>query len=215
MILPLEDTLRELLSEKAVDAGPAGVDAVEEIDRRLRRIRLRRRVGAAAGTAVVIGGTVTAIVAAVESGQGSDRLVPTDVPSTVASPQAQSVSWQGVTVQVPGDWQINATHCGTPVTNTVIYPTNIAVPLCQFDEPKGITVVRLLSTRNWPGSALDNKANATTRVDAHTARSGRGSIPGTTESGRFVVIPDVAVVVTVSSPDDVLAKSILDSVTAE
>src|SRR5215467_7106234 len=67
------------------------------------------------------------------------------VPAMVYTPFADSPAhtrqwtFHGVGISLPADWPSNAVRCGTPTTNTVIFPG--AVTSCAYSRPAGVTSV--------------------------------------------------------------------------
>jgi hypothetical protein len=177
--------------------------------RRRRRAR-RLRLGAAAALAAVgLTGAGVVVVSQVKGTHRPDSLVPTDDGPTPPAGQ-QAVSFHGIQLFVPGSWKLNATRCGTPTENTVLFPDGMS-ETCHIPPVAGLTVVELRLTSQRGGRQYAALATTPATVDGHQALRGHGTVIEGATVFDVLVVPDVEVVIAVSSPT-AFGRALLDTV---
>jgi hypothetical protein len=177
--------------------------------RRRRRVR-RLRLGAAAALAAVgLMGAGVVLVSQVTGTHRPDSLVPTDDGPPPPAGQ-QAVAFHGIQLFVPGTWRLNATRCGRPTENTVLLPGGGA-ELCAMPPVPGLTVVDLRLTSQPGGRQYAALATMPATIDGHSALRGHGAIAEGAPVVDVVVVPDVDVVIAVSSPTP-FGRALLDTV---
>jgi hypothetical protein len=195
----LADAVAELPDDPALLLGT----------RRRRRAR-RLRLGAVAALAAV-GLTSTGLVL-VSRGKGTQRpdslVLTEDGPAPPAGQQA--VSFHGTQLFVPGNWRLNATRCGTPTENTVLLPGGTS-ETCHIPPVTGLTVVDLRLTSQPAGRQYAALATTPATIDGHEALRGHGTVADGAPTVDVLVVPDVDVVIAVTSPT-AFGRALLDTV---
>ena len=154
---------------------------------------------AVAASAVTVLGMALAVPLLGGSPAGVDR------PSAAAAPPPglQSVSWHGLQVHVPDTWELDDAHCGFARSDTVLKPGVVAA--CLPPYVPGLTVVEYADgIEEVPGARV---------VEVSGFAGRRGTVPLTEEPGTrdVLTIPDLAVTVSVRSPDAARAAEVLDT----
>jgi hypothetical protein len=205
---PLADLVRETLAEHS-EAAPQGSALLESVRHGIKWSRRRRALGISSTTLALVG-----VVAAAAFLASPDPQTPPQIAlgGHAAPPGMQAVSYRGVELFVPADWQLDATRCGTPVKNTVtaVMP-GAAVPLCLIPQPAGLTVVRLGQASGLMAKEATALADRPVDLDGHEAMRGAGALPDFKGTVAVLVVPSQDVVVTVESRNQALADRILNS----
>jgi len=204
----LDNLVRDTLAARHYD-GPDGRALLDAVHRRGAR-RRRARLGGLATAAAVIVAAAIAVPLTVGGSGGSPSEVTATEPAVPAGMQA--VSSHGVEFFVPQAWKINDTRCATPIHDTAIVEYGLAVRLCAFPQPPGLTVARIGAVDTPHGKEIAALATTATTVGGQPARRGVGTDPVTHAPLAVLVLPGPGVVVSVQSPDPAASQRILDSV---
>jgi hypothetical protein len=141
-VTDIDDALRRWAQEQTDDAPDVHVDP-DRFGTGRRRPWLAP-LAAAAAVLVVAAGVL--VVRPWESGSRTfDRAIPLDrhsvtPPSVSPSASTRESVFHGLAIDVPKSWPDNATQCGTPIRNTVVFPSGGTLS-CLKLEPAGVTSV--------------------------------------------------------------------------
>lgn len=112
-------------------------------------------------------------------------------------------TYRGVGISVPADWAANAQRCGTPIKNTVLFPSPDDSQLCLVTRPADVTAIEFRAgassiyappkVRAAPAAMLDG-----VQVLEHTSRPTSGPYQGLTVFELQIPSHDTTVVI--SSP---------------
>lgn len=201
---PLDEHIRDLLSAAASD--PPRTVMFRDVQRGYQRRRTRITAGMGVAVAAVVAAAATIPTFALSG--GTQRLrVGTNVPvEQNPPPSIRSVGYRGVEVAVPAGWPDNATACGTPLRNTVVY-TYLATPACLYGgRTPVVSVVRIGPATPAPrGSASSTRTVDGVPVTSYTTRTR----PDLTDI--LLTVPSRGVSVRIDSPDPSLAQRIAAS----
>jgi hypothetical protein len=166
---------------------------------RRRRRDHRIRVGVATTLAVIgFSGAAGVLVSQLKGTSTPDSLVLAD-DGPAPPPGQQAVSFHGAQVFVPSSWKLNATRCGTPTENTVLLPGG-AVETCHISRVGGLSVVEFWLRNQPAGRQYATLATRRVTVDGHIALRGHGSVAPDAAQVDVLVVPDVDVVIAVTTP---------------
>ena len=131
----MTDNMSDLL-EQAARSVPVGPPPTQQM---LARARTRRsvRAWAVAGASVAVAAAVVGLAALTAAGPGGRVPGPAQTAAPVFSSnyQTRTVGAGHVSVAVPKSWATNATKCGTPVRNTVVF-TGGPVDACAYSPAR-------------------------------------------------------------------------------
>ena len=137
--MSIEDRLRSWGEEqrRSTTAHPAPVEHFTQSTG-------RRSAVIAAAAAVLVVAAVTAVVDLrrpsparhVHTPAASSGLNASLAPAPTPPPGMQSITFHGLTIQVPAAWPLNATQCGTPVTDTVVIGDGATTACLLWPTPR-------------------------------------------------------------------------------
>lgn len=201
----LEDGLRAVLRATLDPLQPAP-GLASGAARRGRSLRRRSRLvtaGAAVGAVLVALG----VAVVVQGVSGDDTLRPAATASaqpTLPPPPAgqQAVSFHGIQLFVPDDWQVpGGVSCTGGTRPGVSFPGG-AVPACGM-PPSQVPEVQLARASSDAGEQYAALATEPALVDGQPVRRGRGSVLPGSPVVEVMYVPQTEAVVVVKNPDRV------------
>lgn len=205
--MTLSDLVRETLAERS-ESAPEGAALLESVRHGIKRSRRRRALGTSA-TALALVGVIVATGLSLSHNPGRPSEIA--LGGRAVPPGMQAVSYRGVEVLVPADWQLDATRCATPAQNTVLSDFPRPALACANPQPPGLTVVRFESVGSPNAEGAERLAVHEVDLDGHKALRGAGTLPSLKQPVAVLSVPSQHVVVTVEAPKQELAERILDS----
>jgi hypothetical protein len=207
----------------AVATSDPPIDAILDAGGRDSGGHRHRRAFLAAAAALML--VVAAGVAWDSARDESSPSLPTDAPL----PTHEGFRWvgmNGIAVEVPLSWATDAVHCGTPLSDTVVFPAGVKAN-CGLGATKSFSVARFVVASTSGG--LQNVTHRSTTIDGVPARVGDASrvfSTGTPDPGNgcsgsslgcfplyggAIYVPSRDVVIWVESPHKQTVTDIIDS----
>ena len=207
---PLEELLQRTFTAHEND-GLDAIKIIEGVRQGLARQRRREKafVWTLAITFFAAAVTVPLTLAHRNPSTGRIAVAPTSGPAVPTG--MQPVSFHGVEVFIPKQWEVNDTDCGTPVADTAIIEDGAPTTTCLIPQKPGLTVVRLVAADTQEGRLRASVATEQTQIDGYPAFRGIGTPRGESIRLAVLVLPDPGVVVSAESPDLTNGTRILNS----
>ena len=205
-----EDQIREWL-RKEVDDVHIGPPPTEELVERGRRAAWLRHglqaIAAAAAVPLVIVGTLSIRLFSSDAGQVVDS--PTAGPPQ-APPGTRLVGMGQVAVAVPAEWATNDERCGVPMSDTVVFSSEVT-RLCQVVPRPVVSSLQIVAIESDWAQPWLRRAQPAGEVDGLPVER----VPTrSSEAGMAIgalVIKSEDVVFSVTSPDAATVDTVLDS----
>ncbi|WP_433887858.1 hypothetical protein [Streptomyces sp. CA-111067] len=208
----VEDVLSETLHAHAELAPPAS-SLLDAVAARAARRRIVRRRAALLGvvTAVVVAGGTGAFVAADRGGHGGPDATTAERVTHLAGQSARAWNFQGLEVDAPENWAMNATECGSPLKDTVVVDQG-ATTACAMTGPQRFQSVTFDTLKGSSAGSEAKRSTATRKV----VISGR---PGTVATQRatagltreILTVPGLDASVDVQTKSPTLTAAIIAS----